>query len=204
MSKMLNALDKLRELRREESGAMGVVTETVSQVDEKNPVGTRNSLSSEETPEGQISFLGKINLNSSIFIVLLVAIGISSIIISFKTLSELQRSRQISLSLAKEINSQDQKINQLSQLISSAKSEGMRNNNSLEEQFKGLNTTLKSREKEIAEMTTDYNVLHLMAKDLTESNQELTEKYIEMGQKIDVIGQEIKEFKTLELIINGK
>ncbi|MFA5088629.1 MAG: hypothetical protein WC552_06295 [Candidatus Omnitrophota bacterium] len=135
---------------------------------------------------------------------LLVVIGIFSVSMNFRTMAVLSQSQGTSVSLSQRLDKETERTSALEGSLRQDREAREARDKKTDGQLNDLRAALQKKEKNIADMTVDFNVLNLSVKDLAGGNQRLAEQAIELEAEVQSLKKDIREFKKLELIVNGR
>jgi len=125
----------------------------------------------------------------TIGIAVLLIVTALSLYITSRLLAEVHKSKEHALSVVETLDQQRKKIGQLEAAYGNMQGRMKTSEAKWQSSFKELENNLKAREKEIAEVNINYNILRVLANDLTATNQKLMEKLMVVNDEIDKLKQ---------------
>jgi len=183
MSKILMALNKVRELREKEVGFSAREDSSADEVHRAN--------------ENEEEYIGTAFNSHLMMISILLIMGICSIYINFKTLSELKKTKAITAIVVEVVNLQKSDLKDLAE----QKTLEVAAVDQLNQQLKEMKEDILSKANGADQLEIDYSILRVQFDDLALTNKALIENFIGLSSEVGQLKESnYKLFTTIEKI----
>jgi DNA repair exonuclease SbcCD ATPase subunit len=174
MSKMLKALNRVREMREVEE--LRAQTSAQSAVEYSQDQAERSSASRETGSSKGTGY--KVVLG---FLAMVVA---WSLIANMNTTTGVQQNKETTITLTQNVAEQKNQLKELELLVSALQSDLKAKEHLLQSHIDELSVGLKTQEKEVEDVSIDYNILRVKSTELAQVNQDLFDKYVDLSEEI--------------------
>ena len=121
------------------------------------------------------------------FFTVLIAVAVISLGLQMKTFWDFRTAKVNTVSLSENINNQTEKITTLETLIVQFREERIAQLAQMNNRVDELNTVIKEKDDKITDIEIENNILAVKIKKVSEDNDVLMSKYIELGQEVDTL-----------------
>ena len=121
------------------------------------------------------------------FFTVLIAVAVISLGLQMKTSWDFRTAKVNTVSLSENINNQTEKITTLEALIVQFREERIAQLAQMNNRVDELNTVIKEKDDKITDIEIENNILAVKIRKVSEDNDVLMSKYIELGEEVDTL-----------------